>query len=97
MKRGCLISLLILGACFGGYWYVLHGHIEPPVFWWATGIASFFMFISVSTLRTAIGAARGATIASGVYETWTYQVVRRGEDWRISNERWETKLSGNEP
>jgi len=36
-------------------------------------------------------------IASGIYETWTYQVVHRGEDWRISNERWETKLSSNEP
>src|SRR5260370_316958 len=24
MKRGCFLSLLILGACFGGYWYVLH-------------------------------------------------------------------------
>ena len=36
-------------------------------------------------------------IASGVYETWMYQVVHRGEDWRISNERWETRLSGNEP
>ncbi|MEA2417381.1 MAG: hypothetical protein QOI58_4038, partial [Thermoanaerobaculia bacterium] len=60
MKRGCLISLLILAACFGGYWYVLHGHIEPPAFWWATGIASFFMWISISTLQGAITSARDA-------------------------------------
>ncbi|MGH9422155.1 MAG: hypothetical protein ACRD3J_19415, partial [Thermoanaerobaculia bacterium] len=64
MKRGCLISLLFLGACFGGYWYVLHGHVEPPAFWWATGIASFFMFISLSAFQTAIGAARDATRVS---------------------------------
>jgi hypothetical protein len=60
MKRGCLISLLILAACFGGYWYVLHGHVEPPAFWWATGVASFFMWISVSTLQGAITSARDA-------------------------------------
>jgi hypothetical protein len=60
MKRGCLISLLILAACFGGYWYVLHGHIEPPAFWWATGVASFFMWISISTLQGAITSARDA-------------------------------------
>jgi hypothetical protein len=60
MKRGCLISLLILAACFGGYWYVLHGHVEPPVFWWATGVSSFFMWISVSTLQGAVTSARDA-------------------------------------
>jgi len=61
MKRGCLISLLILGACFGGYWYLLHGHIEPPAFWWITGVASFLMWISVGTLQGAFGAARDAS------------------------------------
>jgi hypothetical protein len=61
MKRGCFLSLLILGACFGGYWYVLHGHIEPPAFWWATGVASFFMWVSIGTLQGAIGAARDAS------------------------------------
>jgi hypothetical protein len=60
MKRGCLISLLILAACFGGYWHVLHGHVEPPAFWWATGVASFFMWISVSTLQGAVTSARDA-------------------------------------
>jgi hypothetical protein len=60
MKRGCFISLLILAACFGGYWYVLHGHVEPPAFWWATGVASFFMWISVSTLQGAVTSARDA-------------------------------------
>lgn len=65
MKRGCLISLFIIGACFGGYWYVLHGHIEPPVFWWAAGIASFFMFISVSSLLAALQAARDASRVAG--------------------------------
>ncbi|HEV7426074.1 MAG TPA: ankyrin repeat domain-containing protein [Thermoanaerobaculia bacterium] len=60
MKRGCFISLLILGACFGGYWYVLHGHVEPPAFWWATGVASFFMWISISTLQGAFTSARDA-------------------------------------
>jgi len=60
MKRGCLISLLILAACFGGYWYVLHGHVEPPAFWWATGVASFFMWISISSLQGAITSARDA-------------------------------------
>jgi hypothetical protein len=65
MKRGCFISLLLLGASFGGYWYVLHGHVEPPVFWWVTGIASFFMFISLSSFQTAIGAARDATRVAG--------------------------------
>jgi len=64
MKRGCLITLLILGACFGGYWYVLHGHIEPPAFWWVTGIASFFMWISIGALQTSIGAARDAARVS---------------------------------
>jgi len=60
MKRGCLISLLLLAACFAGYWYVLHGHVEPPAFWWATGVASFFMWISVSSLQGAITSARDA-------------------------------------
>jgi hypothetical protein len=64
VKRGCFISLLILGACFGGYWYVLHGHVEPPAFWWATGIASFLMWISISALQGAIGAARDASRVS---------------------------------
>jgi hypothetical protein len=64
MKRGCFISLLILAACFGGYWYVLHGHVEPPVFWWATGVASFFMWISVSSFQGAIASARDATRVS---------------------------------
>ena len=65
MKRGCLISLLILAACFGGYWYLLHGRIEPPAFWWATGIASFFMWISVGALQTAVTSARDASRVSG--------------------------------
>jgi hypothetical protein len=39
---------------------------------------------------------RGA-VTSGVYETWTYQLVHRGTDWRVTNERWETRLSGNTP
>jgi hypothetical protein len=64
MKRGCLISLLILAACFGGYWYVLHGHVEPPVVWWATGIASFFMWISIGALQTSVTAARDASRVS---------------------------------
>jgi hypothetical protein len=64
MKRGCFISLLILAACFGGYWYVLHGHVEPPAFWWATGVASFFMWISISTLQGAFIAARDAARVS---------------------------------
>ncbi len=64
MKRGCFISLVILGACFGGYWYVLHGHVEPPAFWWATGIASFFMWISFGSMQGAIGAARDAARVS---------------------------------
>jgi hypothetical protein len=60
MKRGCFISLLLLAACFGSYWYVLHGHVEPPAFWWATGAASFFMWISVSALQGAVTSARDA-------------------------------------
>jgi hypothetical protein len=60
MKRGCFVSLLLLAACFGGYWYVLHGHVEPPAFWWATGLASFFMWISVSSLYGAATTARDA-------------------------------------
>jgi hypothetical protein len=60
MKRGCFVSLLILGACFGGYWYVLHGHVEPPAFWWATGVASFFMWISASSVQGALASARDA-------------------------------------
>src|SRR5882757_6714372 len=64
MKRGCVLSLLILGACFGGYWYVLHGHVEPPAFWWASGIGSFFMWISIGALQTAVGAARDASRVS---------------------------------
>src|SRR4051794_34514800 len=64
MKRGCFISLLILGACFASYWYVLHGRVEPPAFWWATGIASFFMWISVSSLQGAVTSARDASRVS---------------------------------
>src|SRR4051794_28365594 len=60
MKRGCFISLLILGACFASYCYVLHGRVEPPAFWWATGVASFFMWISVSSLQGAVMTARDA-------------------------------------
>src|SRR5437016_2447936 len=60
MKRGCVITLLILVALLGGYWHLLHGHIEPPVLWWSVGIASFFMWISTGALRTAAIAARDA-------------------------------------
>jgi hypothetical protein len=60
MKQGCFLTLLILAALLGGYWYVLHGHIEPPVLWWGIGIASFFMWISTGALRTAAMAARDA-------------------------------------
>jgi hypothetical protein len=65
MKRGCFFSLLILAGCFGGYWYVLHGRVEPPAFWWATGIASFFMWISVSSVQGAFSSARDAARVSG--------------------------------
>jgi len=68
MKRGCFLSLLILGACIGTYWYLLHGHIEPPVFYWAVGIASFFMWISAGALQTAGMAARDASRVSGQSE-----------------------------
>jgi hypothetical protein len=61
MKRGCVLTLLILVALLGGYWYLLHGHIEPPVLWWSVGIASFFMWISTGALRTAAMAARDAS------------------------------------
>ncbi|MEA2165652.1 MAG: hypothetical protein QOK37_3779 [Thermoanaerobaculia bacterium] len=60
MKRGCLLTLLILFALIGVYWYLLHGHIEPPVLWWGVGIASFFMWIATGALRTAAFAARDA-------------------------------------
>jgi hypothetical protein len=36
-------------------------------------------------------------IASGTYGTWTYQLIREGENWRVSNERWETRLNSQEP
>lgn len=64
MKRGCVLTLLILAALLGGYWYLLHGHIEPPVLWWSIGIASFFMWIATGTLRTAAMAARDASRVS---------------------------------
>src|SRR3954451_21504138 len=64
MKRGCVVTLLILIALLGGYWYLLHGHIEPPVLWWSVGIASFFMWIATGTLRTAAMAARDAVRVS---------------------------------
>jgi len=64
MARGCFLSLLILAACFGGYWWLLHPHVEPPIVWWATGIASFFMWISFGTLQNAITAARDAARVS---------------------------------
>jgi hypothetical protein len=64
MKRGCFVSLLILAVLIGGYWYLLHPHVEPPVVWWAVGIASFFMWISTGALRTAAIAARDASRVS---------------------------------
>jgi hypothetical protein len=36
---------------------------------------------------------RGA-VPSGEYTTWTYQLARQGDEWRVSNERWETRLNG---
>jgi len=36
-------------------------------------------------------------VASGTYGTWTYQLIRDGENWRVSNERWETRLNSREP
>jgi hypothetical protein len=36
-------------------------------------------------------------ISTGTYETWTYQLLRDGETWRVKNERWETRLSRREP
>jgi hypothetical protein len=65
MKKGCFISLVILGACVGGYWYVLHPHVEPPAVWWAVGIATLFMWISSGALTTAAIAARDAAKVSG--------------------------------
>jgi hypothetical protein len=61
MKRGCFVTLLILVALLGGYWYLLHGRVEAPVLWWSVGIASFFMWISTGALRTAAMAARDAS------------------------------------
>jgi uncharacterized protein len=39
---------------------------------------------------------RGA-VSPERYETWTYQLVHDGENWRVKRERWETRLSGHEP
>ena len=39
---------------------------------------------------------RGA-VSPQRYETWTYQLVRDAENWRVKSERWETRLSGREP
>ncbi|MEA2415829.1 MAG: hypothetical protein QOI58_2486, partial [Thermoanaerobaculia bacterium] len=36
-------------------------------------------------------------VSAGTYETWTYQLVRDGDTWRVKNERWETRLSSHEP
>ena len=36
-------------------------------------------------------------VSTGTYETWTYQLVHDAGDWRVKNERWETRLSGHEP
>jgi hypothetical protein len=36
-------------------------------------------------------------ISSGTYATWTYQLIRDGENWRVKNERWETRLNAREP
>jgi hypothetical protein len=36
-------------------------------------------------------------VSTGTYETWTYQLVHDSENWRVKNERWETRLSGREP
>ncbi len=41
-------------------------------------------------------AMRGAT-PGGTYVTWTYQLVRQGETWKISSERWETRFDGRTP
>jgi hypothetical protein len=35
-------------------------------------------------------------VSTGTYETWTYQLIRNGETWRVKSERWETRLSGRE-
>jgi hypothetical protein len=39
---------------------------------------------------------RGA-VPSGEYATWTYQLVRHGDEWLLSNERWETRFNSREP
>jgi Ankyrin repeats (3 copies) len=36
-------------------------------------------------------------ISSGRYGTWTYQLIHDGENWRVKNERWETRLNSREP
>ena len=65
MKRGCFISLFVLGAFVGAYWYLLHPHVEPPAVWWAIGIATLFMWISFGAVQTAVMTARDAAKVSG--------------------------------
>lgn len=81
MKQGCLVSLLILAVLVGGYWYLLHGQIEPPVLWWSVGIASFFMWISTGALRTAAMAARDARRVSSqsAFAGFAGEEMRDGE------------------
>jgi hypothetical protein len=35
--------------------------------------------------------------SDGVFTTWTLQLVRFSEGWKISDERWETRLDSKEP
>ncbi|HKB78246.1 MAG TPA: ankyrin repeat domain-containing protein [Thermoanaerobaculia bacterium] len=46
--------------------------------------------------QAATAALRGK-IASGIYETWTYQLVGSAGAWKITNERWETRFDGRQP
>lgn len=60
MKRGCLLSLLIWGACAYGYWYFTHARLIPPLDWIGPLVAGLIMTLVIGALRNAVAAARDA-------------------------------------
>ncbi|HEY6844530.1 MAG TPA: hypothetical protein VI391_10195, partial [Thermoanaerobaculia bacterium] len=36
-------------------------------------------------------------LPSGLYETWTYQLVHADPAWKVASERWESRLDSTQP
>lgn len=50
MKRGCILSLLLYGACVSGYYFAFESRWDPPATWIGPLVAGTILFFSLGAL-----------------------------------------------